>query len=166
VTTIDSTPVRPFGFGLSYTTFRRDGLTVQPLDAAPCDGPVELHAGNGFAVRARVTNTGDRRGADVVQIYAHRAVASVTRPVAQLIAYARVDLEPGETAEVRFSVPASQLAYSDRALRRSVEPGAVELRLVPSCAETDEAIIQNLIGAPHVVTQNDALMVAVEVCRL
>jgi beta-glucosidase len=166
VTTIDSTPVRPFGFGLSYTTFRRDGLTVQPLDAAACDGPVEMQAGDGFAVCARVTNTGDRRGADVVQIYAHRVVASVTLPVAQLIAYARVDLEPGETAEVRFSVPASRLAYSGRALRRSVEPGVVELRLGPSCAETDEAILLNLIGAPHVVTQNDALMVAVEVCRL
>ncbi len=95
-----------------------------------------------------VTNTGTRHGADVVQVYAHRAVASVTRPVAQLVAYARVELEPGESAEVRFTVPASRLAYSDRALRRVVEAGELELRLGPSCAVVDEAVRVRITGRP------------------
>ena len=155
ITSADPTPVRPFGFGLSYTTFRREGLTVD----------AEVRAGDAFAASVRVTNTGPVRGADVVQLYAHRAVASVTRPVAQLVAYARVELEPGETAEVRFTVPASRLAYSDRTLRRVVEPGEVELRVGPTCAEVDEAATVRLTGATYELRPDDARVVAAEVRR-
>lgn len=155
VTSTDPTPVRPFGFGLSYTTFRREGLAV--------DG--EVRAGDAFSARVRVTNTGERRGADVVQLYAHRAVASVTRPVAQLVAYARVELEPGESADVRFTVPASRLAYSDRALRRVVEPGEVELRVGPSCAETDASAPLHITGPTYELRPEDARVVGIEVVR-
>uniref|UniRef100_UPI00056003AB glycoside hydrolase family 3 C-terminal domain-containing protein n=1 Tax=Microbacterium sp. B19 TaxID=96765 RepID=UPI00056003AB len=155
VTSTDPTPVRPFGFGLSYTTFVREGLAVD----------AEVRAGDAFAASVRVTNTGSVRGADVVQLYAHRAVASVTRPVAQLVAYARVELEPGETAEVRFTIPASRLAYSDRTLRRVVEPGEVELRVGPSCADIDEAAPVRLTGATYELRPDDARVVGVEVRR-
>ncbi|KEP75158.1 beta-glucosidase [Microbacterium sp. SUBG005] len=176
VTSTDPTPVRPFGFGLSYTTFERRELRVDGVGAstAAVGGAAEgsasgasaqVRAGDAFTVTARVANTGDLRGADVVQIYAHRSAASVTRPLAQLVAYARVELEPGESAEVRFTVPASRLAYSDRAMRRVVEPGEVELRLGPSCTEVDEAVALRITGPTYELRGDDARIVEVEVRR-
>jgi beta-glucosidase len=194
ITSADPTPVRPFGFGLSYTTFRREGFAVDGVagTASGVAGTVdhaagglasgttevrardglergvplaEVRAGDAFTARVRVTNTGERRGADVVQLYAHRAVASVTRPVAQLVAYARVELDPGESAEVRFQIPATRLAYSDRTLRRVVEPGDVELRVGPSCAAVDEAVTLRLTGPTYELRPDDARIVGVEVRR-
>lgn len=174
VTSTDPTPVRPFGFGLSYTSFARAELRVDGIAAAHARGDAggpasgvsaEVRAGDAFTVSARVTNTGARHGADVVQVYAHRAVASVTRPIAQLVAYARVELDAGESAEVRFTVPASRLAYSDRALRRVVEAGEVELRLGSSCADVDEAVALRIIGPTYELGADDARIVEVEVRR-
>ena len=70
-------------------------------------------AGGAFTARVRVRNTGERAGTDVVQLYARDVVGSVTRPVAQLLAYRRVDLAPGQEAVVRFRVPTSRLAFTD-----------------------------------------------------
>ena len=77
-------------------------------------------------VSVTVTNTGDRAGTDVVQLYTAQPYRSVTRPVAQLVAYERVHLEPGESVTVTFSVPPTRLAFSDTKYRRVVEPGLVE----------------------------------------
>jgi beta-glucosidase len=117
VTSADSTPVRPFGFGLSYTSFAHDDLVVDDAVAA----------GGSFTAAVTVQNTGDRPGTEVVQLYAHDVLATVTRPVAQLLGYARVELEPGERRRVTFSVPTTRLAFSDRRLVRVVEPGDVEV---------------------------------------
>jgi beta-glucosidase len=86
VTSTDPTPVRPFGFGLSYTTFAYDDLAV--------DATVD--AAGTFEAAVTVTNTGSLPGTDTVQLYGHDLVATVTRPVAQLLGYTRVDLAPGE----------------------------------------------------------------------
>lgn len=149
ITSADSTPVLPFGHGLSYTTFERTQLTVDP----------EVEAGDAFTASVRIRNTGERAGTDLVQLYARDVHASVTRPVAQLLGYRRVELQPGEETVVRFSVPTTRLAFSDRALRRIVEPGAVEVWVGPSCAERETAAELTITGAVHEVTAADARLV-------
>jgi len=159
VTSADSTPVLPFGHGLSYTTFERTGLAVEGAGS----GAGEVPAGGAFTATVTVRNTGGRAGADVVQLYAHDVVASVTRPVAQLLGYARVELEPGQEARVTFHVPTQRLAFSDRRMRRVVEPGAVELWVGASCAERETEAALAITGPVHLVGLDDARVVAVEV---
>lgn len=146
VSNIDTAPVRPFGHGLSYTTFERSDLQV--ADA-------EVPTGGSLAASVVVTNTGDRAGADVVQLYGHDPVASVTRPVTQLLAHARVQLEPGESVRVLLDVPTRRLALTDRRGVQVVEPGAVELRVGPDAATVELTAQVELVGAPHEVTTAD-----------
>ncbi|MCE4026394.1 glycoside hydrolase family 3 C-terminal domain-containing protein [Microbacterium sp. Au-Mic1] len=117
VTSTDPTPLRPFGFGLSYTSFVYDDFAVS----------AEARTDGAFTATVTVANTGARRGAEVVQLYGRDVVASVTRPVAQLLGYARVELEPGERRTLRFAVPAARFAFTDRTLTRVVEPGEVRV---------------------------------------
>ncbi|WP_309069511.1 glycoside hydrolase family 3 N-terminal domain-containing protein, partial [Microbacterium sp.] len=117
VTSTDSTPLRPFGFGLSYTTFAYDDLRVP--SGAPTHGR--------FEASVVVTNTGHVAATDVVQLYARDVVASISRPVAQLLGYARVALEPGQSRRVSFDVPTQRLSFTDRSMTRIVEPGDVEV---------------------------------------
>jgi beta-glucosidase len=117
VTSTDSTPLRPFGFGLSYTSFEYGDLTVDA--SAP--------AGGTFTAAVTVTNTGDVAGTDVVQLYGHDVQGSVTRPVVQLLGYGRVELQPGESRRVTFAVPTTRFAFSDRRMVKVVEPGDVEV---------------------------------------
>lgn len=125
VTSADSTPVRPFGFGLSYTTFGYSGLSA--------DRSVE--AGGTFAAEVTVTNLGEVAGVDVVQLYGRDLLASVARPVSQLLGYQRVALQPGESATVRFEVPTTRLAFTDRSLARVVEPGEIEVWVAASAGD-------------------------------
>ena len=125
---LDPTPLFPFGHGLSYTTYDWREPAVD-ADAFPTDGETTL--------RLTVCNTGKRPGAEVVQLYLHDPVGKVARPVARLVGYARVPLEAGESAEVHFTFPADLAAYTGPDGNRIVEPGALELRLAASCAEGD-----------------------------
>jgi beta-glucosidase-like glycosyl hydrolase len=117
VTSTDSTPLRPFGFGLSYTTFAYSDLVL--------DSSVE--SGGTFEAAVTVTNTGDVVGTDTVQLYGHDVLGTVARPVVQLLGYTRVELEPGEAVRVTFAVPTTRFAFSDRRMIRIVEPGDVEV---------------------------------------
>jgi beta-xylosidase len=134
---VDPTPLFPFGHGLSYTGFAwRD----EAVDAATIgtDGSV--------TVSLTVANTGDRAGADVVQLYLHDPVAQVTRPLMRLIGYARVDLVPGEARRVSFAVHADLTSFAGRDGERIVEPGVVELRLARSSADVVAALPVRLTG--------------------
>ena len=141
VTNLVSAPALPFGHGLSYTTFTHTGLAVKP--GATTEGPVR--------VTVRVTNTGERAGDDVVQLYGRDVVASVTRPVAQLLGYRRVSLEPGQSADLEFAVPAARLAFTNRDGVRVVEPGDLHLWVGRSCEDVETEATVTLGGDVHVV---------------
>jgi beta-glucosidase len=117
VTSVGTAPVRPFGFGLSYTIFDYGDLSVSEL-VRP-DGVV--------TASVTVTNAGPLAGEDVVQLYVRDVLASVSRPVAQLVGFQRVALEAGSSATVTFEVPTARLAFSNRDLVRVVEPGDFEV---------------------------------------
>ncbi|RZI92804.1 MAG: glycosyl hydrolase, partial [Microbacterium sp.] len=114
VSNIDPSAAFPFGHGLSYTTF---DWTDVVADAAV------IRTDGSVALATTVTNTGDRAGADIVQLYLHDPRAEVARPVQKLIGYARVTLDPGASAEVRFDVSADLAAYTGRAGLRIVDAG-------------------------------------------
>jgi beta-glucosidase len=97
-----------------------------------------------------VTNTGNRPGDEVVQLYGHDLVGSVTRPVAALLGYRRVSLAPGESATVTLSVPTTRLAFSDRALNRIVEPGEIELWVGTSTNRAAQ-VCTTLVGDVHTI---------------
>ncbi|GAB3966718.1 beta-xylosidase/alpha-l-arabinosidase [Streptomyces sparsus] len=151
---IDPTPLYPFGHGLSYTSFDW-GPASADRTAVPVDG--------GTTVRLRVRNTGPRPGTEVVQLYLHDPVALTVRPVDRLIGYARVPLEPGAEAEVRFAFHADLTAYSLSAERRVVEPGELELRLAASSADVRQRVPITLTGELRAVGHDRTMTCAAEV---
>jgi beta-glucosidase len=110
-----STPLYPFGFGLSYTSFDYDELTVSPARA---------RTGERVTVSARVTNTGERAGEAVAQCYVQDCVASLTRPVRELKGFARVGLGPGEARRVSFELGPEAVGFYGPGGAWRVEPGA------------------------------------------
>jgi beta-glucosidase len=107
-------PMFPFGFGLSYTTFRYDRLAVQ----TPAPG------GRGdIRVTVDVTNTGERAGDETAQLYVRENVSSVETPERALKGFSRIDMQPGETRTVTFLVPQRQLAVWNAENKWAVEPG-------------------------------------------
>ena len=146
VSSVDPTPAYPFGHGLSYTAFDWTDAAVFGADTLPgwpVDGEV--------TARIRVRNTGSRPGTEVVQLYLHDPVAQTTRPVVRLIGFARVPLEPGEQAEVSFTVSADLASFTGVRGTRIVEPGAVELRFGRSSGETAATLPLRLVGPVRAV---------------
>jgi beta-glucosidase len=113
-----TSPLFPFGYGLSYTTFKYSDLKVENPKILP----------NGeTTVSVNVTNTGKRRGDEVVQLYLRDEVSSVTRPVKELRDFARVSLEAGETKKVTFKITPNKLWFYNREMKRVVEPGTFQV---------------------------------------
>jgi len=129
------TPLYPFGYGLSYTTFEIDNLQVQPMIFAS-DGEV--------AVTVDVANTGDVAGAEVVQLYVRDEVASVTRPVKELKAFERVELAAGETRTVRFTLTPDMLAFWGPDGGWITEPGSFVVYVGSSSEDVVEASFELL----------------------
>jgi beta-glucosidase len=119
-------PLYEFGHGLSYTTFEFSGLVITP-GILRLDGEVEI--------KADVKNTGNRAGDEVVQLYINDITASVTRPVKELKSFRRVHLKPGESQTVMFLLPAGELAFYNRDMKRVTEPGVFKVMVGTSSAE-------------------------------
>jgi beta-glucosidase len=134
----DISPLYPFGHGLSYTEFSYSDLQI--------DTP-QVRAGGEASIRLRIKNSGKRAGTEVVQLYAQDPAASVTRPVQQLVGFARVSLAPGQSAQLQFTLPVNQLAFLDSRMRWVVEPGEIRVMLGSSSADVRLRGAFNIEGA-------------------
>ncbi len=127
------TPQFPFGYGLTYTTFSSGPVRL----SSPAIG-----ASDTLVVSADVSNTGRRAGDEIVQLYIHDEVGSVTRPIRELRGFSRIALQPGETRTVRFRLTAADLAFwggPEWQPRRVVEPGFFQVWIAPSSVEGNPA---------------------------
>jgi beta-glucosidase len=115
----------PFGFGLSYTTFAYESLRLSAD---------QIQAGETLDVWVTIKNTGPRDGDEVVQLYVHDEIASVSRPMWLLKAFARVTLRAGETREVHLSLPPSAFAFHNADMVEQIEPGWFTLAIGPDSA--------------------------------
>lgn len=122
---MSSLPLYPFGFGLSYTTFGYSNLRITPAVTGP--------AGEVF-VSADVENTGEREGAEVVQLYFDDVISSMSTPVKELAGFEKVRLAAGEKKTVKFKLTSEQLAFLDKNLNWVVEPGLFKV-MVGSSSE-------------------------------
>ena len=125
-------PLWAFGHGFSYTTFRYDSIKVTPARIAP-DGSA--------TVSVNVTNTGRRAGDEVVQLFLHDQVASVTRPVKELRGFARLHLRAGERQRVDFKLGPADLGLYDRDGKRVVEPGKFDIMVGASSTDIRQRAI-------------------------
>lgn len=124
---VQGAPLFPFGYGLSYTTFRYDDLKLSAAQMKP-DGAL--------TASVAVKNTGARAGDEVVQLYVHQEQSRVKRPTKELEGFARIHLEPGETKTVTFSLTAPQLAYWDETVHHFVvPPGKYDVMIGASSAD-------------------------------
>ena len=129
----NSQPLFPFGYGLSYTTFGFDNLRVEPA---------LMDAGGTTTVRVEVTNTGNREGDEIPQLYMHQRVASVTQPVKQLRGFRRISLRPGEKTTVEFLITPETLSILDINMRGRVEPGTFDIMVGPDSEHTATVPLQ------------------------
>ncbi len=130
---LPSSPLFPFGYGLSYTTFGYSDLRL----SAPRITPAET-----LRVTVTVTNTGPRSGTEVAQLYVRDEVASVTRPVRALAGFRRIALAPGEAQRVEFALTPRELGCYGPDLRFVVEPGRFRVFVGGSSAEGLEATFE------------------------
>lgn len=120
------TPLYPFGYGLSYTSFEYGNLRIEPA---------EIRSGGETRVTLNVKNVGGRAGVETVQLYIHEKYAPVATPVKQLRGFERVALDPGETKTVTLKLTAEDLQLLDIDMQWRVVPGDFEIMLGKSSAE-------------------------------
>ncbi len=123
---LPSTPLYPFGYGLSYTSYAYSDLRFSSK---------KLSANDSIIVSAVVKNTGDRAGVEIAQLYIHDDVASVTRPVKELKGFQRVSLKPGESRRVEFVLRPDLLKFYNLSMQYTVEPGRFDVFVGPNSAE-------------------------------
>ena len=126
-------PLFPFGFGLSYTTFAYSNLSVSPA---------RIGTAGQTRVSVTVTNTGKRAGDEIVQLYIHDLVSSVTRPVMELKDFKRISLAQGESKTVEFVITPDKLSFLDLNMNRIVEPGWFDIMVGTSSVKYQTAKLE------------------------
>lgn len=144
ISSLSIAPAFPFGHGLSYTSFELGDVELDRHEIRN-DGTV--------VASVKVANTGARAGATVVQLYSADPVAQVTRPVQQLVGYARVSLDAGATASVSFELHADRFSFTGLARRRIVEPGVVHLTAGLSLTDVTASAAVTIAGPERVVDE-------------
>jgi beta-xylosidase len=147
-----STPLFAFGHGLSYTTFEYSPLKLAS-DTVDVGGEARLSL--------TITNTGKRRGTEVVQLYAADTATGVTLPAQQLIGFTRVDLEPGASMTVSFVIPLSVLAYTGLSGEFLMEPGPIELSAGSSSDALRSKANLTITGKTRVIKGEDRKFLSV-----
>ena len=139
------TPLHPFGFGLSYTTFEI---------SEPVLSKTELRS-ESDVVQAKVTvkNTGDMEGEEVVQLYIRDNISSFTRPVKELKAYTRVQLKPGESKNVTLEIKSESLAFYDKEYNFVVEPG--DFTIMTGNSSSDSSLKKTILSVPTLIKIKD-----------
>ncbi|MBN2294753.1 MAG: fibronectin type III-like domain-contianing protein, partial [Pirellulales bacterium] len=117
----------PFGFGLSYTTFKYGDFKIENPQAA-LDGQVSFSF--------TVTNTGRRAGKEVAQVYFRDEFSSVTTPVKRLIRFQKVALNPGQSKQLQFTINCEELSLWNKQMQKVVEPGEFTLMAGPNAGNT------------------------------
>ena len=130
---VDWTPLFPFGYGLSYTTFKFKNLQLSTTQISPT-GQLRM--------TVDVENTGNRAGDEVVQLYIRDVAASVTRPVKELKGFQRITIQPGETKHVEFVLGEESLGFYNREMKFVVEPGEFKVMVGPNSQELLEKSFQ------------------------
>ena len=137
-----STPLFPFGHGLGYTTFEYGPLTLE-------NDTVDVHGE--ARISLTITNTGARRGTEVVQLYAADTATGVALPAQQLVGFARGDLEPGASRIVSFVLPTSVLAYTGISGDVVIEPGPVDVSAGSSSGDLRSTATFTITGQTRVI---------------
>lgn len=119
---VDNDALYPFGYGLSYTTFRFSDITLNRSS---------IGMDNELVASVTVTNTGDRAGSEVVQLYIRDLVGSVTRPVKELKGFEKIYLQPNESRTVRFTIAPEMLKFYNADLKFVAEPGDFDVMIGP-----------------------------------
>lgn len=127
---VPNTPLYPFGYGLSYTEFSYSDLQLSDTTMT-MDGEL--------TVSVEVTNTGDRFGKEVVQLYIRDVVGTVTRPVMELRGFEKIGLDPGESRTITFTITSEDLSFYNSDLELVAEPGEFRVFAGTSSQEVSEA---------------------------
>ncbi len=127
---VPNTPLYPFGYGLSYTTFEYGNLALDKSTMRP---------GDEITVSVEVTNSGSVAGKEVVQLYIQDVVGSVTRPLKELKGFQKIMLEPGQTETVRFTITEEDLKFFNSELEKVAEPGEFRVYAGTNSADVLEA---------------------------
>jgi beta-glucosidase len=127
---LPSTPLLPFGYGLSYTTFSY---------GTPALSAQKIRAGENVVVHVAVKNTGTRKGEEVVQLYLRDDFATVTRPVKELKAFQKIEFLPNETQTVEFTITPEMMTMYDLSMHRVIEPGTFTVFVGTNSAECRQA---------------------------
>jgi len=147
-------PLFPFGYGLSYTTYKYANLKIEPATNATGSGV------NAWQISADITNTGTRAGVEIVQLYVRDRVGVVTRPVKELKGFRRVALAAGETKRITFTLTADALRYYDNTDTLRAPAGAFDVWVAgnsdcKTATATGSTGISTLHGEFTIAGEND-----------